>query len=161
MTKPTNDAFAVNMDLILQVVSQNTEAVSELSKTMSDMRVSMKGVEGKVEAQNQIVERLTASIEEMKIVGKDVQELRGQFNIHENSGMESRKRINERLDGQEKHITEIEKLANSAKTTAKTADDKSKIDLTKIGVQLFVYVFGGGGGLAFFVWLFENYLKKP
>lgn len=168
-SKPQDNIIsATSMDVLLGVVSQNTEAITELSRTMTDVRVSIRGLQSEVEnqgksseKQSSLIEQLAHSIEEMKSLGKDIQELRGQFNIHENSGIESRKRMNERIDEQNRKISEVEKIAESAKNSAKMADDKSKIDLVKIGVQLFLYVFGGGGGIAFFVWLFENHINKP
>ena len=90
--------------------------------------------------------------------------LRSQLVAHEQSGLESRKRINERLDEQGKKISIIEgglpELEKKIHNEVETVDEKSKIDLVRLGVQLFLTIFGGGGGLAFFLWLFENYIKS-
>ena len=165
-----NNAVSVEQ-IILGVVSQNTDAIGELQKTLVDMRLSLKGMQTEVESHNKVLEQMAKSIDEIKTAGSEIKStneelraLRSQVVAHEQSGLESRKRINERLDEQGNKIAAIEgglpKLEKKIHDEVENVDDKSKIDLVKLGVQLFLYVFGGGGGLAFFLWLFENYIKS-
>lgn len=161
MAKLNGDSASVEQ-VILNVVSQNTEAISELSKTMTDIRVSLRGLQSEVEGHNKVMEQMAKSIDEIKATNEDLRELRSQLDVHENQGTESRRRINERLDEQGRRISELEKYKKKSEEEIEKVDNKSKVDLVKIGVQLFVYIFGGGGAAAFFLFLFENYVKnKP
>ena len=149
-----NNAVSVEQ-IILGVVSQNTDAIGELQKTLVDMRLSLKGMQTEVESHNKVLEQMAKSIDEIKTAGSEIKStneelraLRSQLVAHEQSGLESRKRINERLDEQGKKISIIEgglpELEKKIHNEVETVDEKSKIDLVKLGVNLFLTTVASG-----------------
>ena len=52
-----NNAVSVEQ-IILGVVSQNTDAIGELQKTLVDMRLSLKGMQTEVESHNKVLEQM-------------------------------------------------------------------------------------------------------
>jgi uncharacterized protein YhaN len=103
---------------------------------------------------------MSDTIEEMRTTSAAILVLQNQLNEHEKSGLESRKRVNERVDHTNEEVGGIRKKVDALEKQIKNVDDKAKVDLVKVATNLFLYIFGGGGMFALLFWLFDTFILK-
>ena len=137
-----------------------TKSIVDLSETMTQVRISMGSIQSEVKSHSDIIQKMSDAIEEMRTSHAAVLTLQNQMNEHEKTGLESRKRINERIDHTNNDLGEVKKTVKTLEDRVKSVDDKGKVDLVKIGTNLFLYIFGGGGMFALLFWIFENFILK-
>lgn len=150
------------LDVIKTVIDANTKAILGLSSTMTEVRISLKGVQTEVEGHNRLMEEMSESIRELKSVGDSLRVLQSQVNGHMSEGVEARRRINERLDELGLKQVMLEKFQDKVDTKIYSVDSKSKIDVIKLLVNLITWVFGGAGAFTIFAWIYNTFfLNNP
>jgi uncharacterized protein YhaN len=120
----------------------------------------MGSMQSEVKFHSEIIQKMSDAIEEMRTTSSAILVLQNQMNEHEKVGLESRKRVNERVDHTNGEIEEVKKKVGALEKQIKNVDDKAKVDLVKVATNLFLYVFGGAGTFALLFWFFETFVLK-
>lgn len=153
LTQEESNILEIVLNRNLAIYDKLSQSISDLSETMTQVRISIGGMQGEIKSHSEIIQHMSEVINELKDSSTSIAFVQSQINDHEKTGLESRKRINERLDCNDDKIRVIEKKVESI-------DSKGKVDLIKVGTNLFLYVFGGSGLFALLFWIFEQFISK-
>jgi len=137
-----------------------TESITALAETMTQVRISMGSMQAELKNHSDVIQRMSDTIEQMRNTSAAILSLQNQMTDHEKSGLDSRKRLNERIDHTNNDVSEVKKRVDTLDVKVKNVDEKAKIDLITVLKNLFLYVFGGSGLLALLFWFFENVVNK-